>query len=738
MNTKTFRVFCLLTFTAVVFACSTATPVEQHPTAGRATPDQSTPMDPPPNLEPNGTKSWQPSNPGGGGAFNSPVIGPTGIWAIGSDLGGLYVSSNQGQSWRAVGASSGLTATHIAALAANPRDGRLVIGTDDGVFTSAPDGTAVKRTLAVNGAYVSGIAFAANPSIVYAVVHPAWNALSASMYRSNNGGVSWTRTGALPASVRVLNLRTHPVDTNAVIAIVGEGRFNTGPAQAWLSNNAGASWQRIDPDAGPVLDVVYGQDPDNLNRTYLSLLNPDSGNGSLWRSEEAGWNWVKLVERSGVILTDAAKPGRVRLLNPYKWKPWEADAGVWESLDRGQTWRQLGHPTGWKFGWSKAYQDWGGGWSYQGLVQTFTSSRGGSNILWVDTQFAHASSDGGISFKPVMTGEVTAGRWRSHGLDNAVPAVIAPSAANANLVYAGYLDMGLWRSDDAGQSWLPLNEKRFTGSWLGHGGNTISVLPDPTRSEVVWAQLGGSLNEAQTVARSDKRGTPGTWRVVSGVPVNAKRIGGLSLDPQSSSLKRTVFVTADNTVYRSVDDGNSFGKVFSCACTQTWVLNAAVFAGGGGGLWRSLRNGEPGSWVRVNLPITNWTPALNWLDGDYVGLNDLSGAGNTSGLWAAVRGQGFYRSDDNGTSWTVVRTDHHARTVAYDPQTRQVMTGSSSAFSFGGYSSDSLGAMSSSDTGKTWQANNLGLAFPFVTQLRMGVGGVNWALSPGQGVVVQR
>jgi hypothetical protein len=142
--------------------------------------------------------------------------------------------------------------------------------------------------------------------------------------------------------------------------------------------------------------------------------------------------------------------------------------------------------------------------------------------------------------------------------------------------------------------------------------------------------------------------------------------------------------------------------------------------------------------VRVNLPITNWTPALTWLDGDYVGLNDLSGAGNTSGLWAAVRGQGFYRSDDNGTSWTVVRTDHHARTVAYDPQTRQVMTGSSSAFSFGGYSSDSLGAMSSSDTGKTWQANNLGLAFPFVTQLRMGVGGVNWALSPGQGVVVQR
>jgi hypothetical protein len=87
------------------------------------------------------------------------------------------------------------------------------------------------------------------------------------------------------------------------------------------------------------------------------------------------------------------------------------------------------------------------------------------------------------------------------------------------------------------------------------------VLPDPTRSEVVWAQLGGSLNEAQALARSDRRGTPGTWRVVSGVPVNAKRIGGLSLDPQSSSLKRTVFVTADNTVYRSVDDGNSLPEV---------------------------------------------------------------------------------------------------------------------------------------------------------------------------------
>jgi Sortilin, neurotensin receptor 3, len=689
-------------------------------------------------LETAGLKTWMPTNPGGGGAFNSPVIGPTRIWAVGSDLGGLSISRNQGLLWRAVGSSDGLTATHVAALAVDPRDGRWLIGTDDGLFTANPDGSQVKRRLKLDGAYVSGIAVAADPGVVYAAVHPAWNALEPVVYRSSDAGVSWARMGALPSSLRVLNLRTHPVDANAVIAISGEGRFKTGPAQAWRSNDAGATWQRFDPDLGPVLDVVFASDPDNLNRVYLSSLDSEDSMGKLWRSEDAGSSWKKVADRTGVILTDASKPGRLRLLNPARWKPWNDDAGVWESLDRGQSWRSLGHLKTWSFAWSKAYQDWGAGSSFQGVLQSFASGRDGRTILWADSQFVHASVDGGVGFKAVMTKQVTPGHWRSSGIDNVVPAVIAPSPANPKLVYAGFFDLGLWRSDDAGQSWIALNEKQFTGTWRGHGGNTFSVLPDSNRANLVWAQLGSNqFDNAMLLARSEQRGDPGSWQVVTGIPASSKQVSGLSLDPKSPNEKRMVFVTADKIVYRSRDDGKSFGKVLECACTQTWVFNGTVFAGGGGGLWRSGRNGDANSWDRTGLPSGAWTQDVSWQDNAYVGLNDLASIGAKE-LWAAVKGQGFYRSSDNGSSWTLVRQDQHARTVVFNPGTRQVITGSSSALYSGGFSSDSLGARTSSDGGKTWQANNQGLAYPFVTQIRVATDGTTWAASPGQGVIVQR
>jgi photosystem II stability/assembly factor-like uncharacterized protein len=296
-------------------------------------------------LENAGLKTWLPTNPGGGGAFNSPVIGPTGIWAVGSDLGGLSISRNQGLSWRAVGSSDGLTATHVAALAVDPRDGRWLIGTDDGLFTANPDGSQVKRRLKLDGAYVSGIAFAADPSVVYAALHPAWNALEPTMYRSGDAGVSWTRVAALPSSLRVLNLRTHPVDANAVIAISGEGRFKTGPAQAWRSNDAGATWQRFDPDLGPVLDVVYAADPDNLNRVYLSSLDSEAGSGKLrgcWLelAETGGSNRCDLDECLAAGPSAFAQSGAVEIVERGcgclgKLGPWAvlACAGPSENLD---------------------------------------------------------------------------------------------------------------------------------------------------------------------------------------------------------------------------------------------------------------------------------------------------------------------------------------------------------------------------------------------------------------------
>lgn len=689
--------------------------------------------------------NWTPTNPGGGGAFNSPVISPTGAWAVGSDLGGVCFSSNAGASWSVIGSQKGLKSTHVAAMATSPSTGRLLVGTDDGLY--AVPATGGSASLVRAGGYVSAIAFAPdNTNVVYAAAHPQWNALNATLLRSDDGGSTWRTVGNLPANLRVLALRIHPVDYDAVVVISGEGRFATGPREAWLSLDSGANWGRLDPGYGEVLDMVYAGHPDNLNRMYMTTKTDASGNGKLYRSEDAGGNWTWVADRSGVTLTDASPTGRIRLLNPVVWKPWNNE-GVRESLDWGKTWMVMGSSNTWTRGWSTAYNNWGAGYSYQGLVQTYASK--GNTLLSTDSQFIFASTNGGATLNSVNSTQPSAGRWRSRGCDNAVAATVAPSSADSNLVYAGYHDLGLFRSDDGGSSWIPLNDPQLTGGWLGHGGNTLSVVADPSRAGVVWAQLGGNLNgldtpssnyDFTTLVRSTQRGAIGSWRVAAGLPSKPRYIGGISLDPRSSATNRRLFAVVNDAVYRSVDDGLSFTQVHSCTCALTWVAGNYVFAGGAGGLWRSSL-GNPGTWTAITsgLPAaSNWTPNIDFFLSWYKGVIDLAvNPTLTSELWLAVRGNGFYRSTNSGSTWTLVRSDPLARTVTVDAS-GLVLIGSSSATTSGGYSSSSAGVMKATRNANgsfTWTADNPGLAYPFATSLRVSNSGVRWLTSPGQGVL---
>jgi hypothetical protein len=102
------------------------------------------------------------------------------------------------------------------------------------------------------------------------------------------------------------------------------------------------------------------------------------------------------------------------------------------------------------------------------------------------------------------------------------------------------------------------------------------------------------------------------------------------MNPASPTASRTLFVVADYVVYRSLDDGQSWAEVFSCSgsCIFTTVLGGAVWAGGGGGLWRSASGGAPGSWAAVRgLPTGSWTADKMQIEWGFVGLTDIAGEG---------------------------------------------------------------------------------------------------------------
>ena len=85
---------------------------------------------------------WSRINPGGGGAFTAVGVGPTGTVVVGSDLGGAYISQDEGGSWNVIGSARGMTMTHVQSVAMDPADaGVILLGGEYGIFRSSNAGS---------------------------------------------------------------------------------------------------------------------------------------------------------------------------------------------------------------------------------------------------------------------------------------------------------------------------------------------------------------------------------------------------------------------------------------------------------------------------------------------------------------------------------------------------------------------------------------------------------------------
>jgi hypothetical protein len=406
----------------------------------------------------------------------------------------------------------------------------------------------------------------------------------------------------------------------------------------------------------------------------------------------------------------------VRVIDVDRGAP-DPEGGVWESLNGGDTWRRKSTMKGWDSGWMVL--DWAYDGGAYGMAKTLGEDLSDPNVIfWADWYFAFGSFDGGLKFQNLCTREVSPGRWRSRGIDNVTLASLAISEADPGRIYTGYHDIGMWRSLDGGAGWQACNSA-FTGRWRGHGGNTASIIADPTRPAVVWASNGGTVDNA-SLAKSTDSGAPNSWVAASGLPSGF--IKGLSLSRASSDTLRTLYVTANGDVYRSQDDGATWSRVFDCnGCRATAVDRfdgSLVYAGGEGGLWRSRAGGAPGTWVAIGLPEMAGSNPRPVKDEQWEGVHQIAPDPRRSGrvlVTAYGSGRGLYRSADAGASWTRLRASALMRGVATDPTDSDVIYGTSSAAykSGGNATSGSEGVLRSTDGGQTWTSVADGLAWPF-------------------------
>jgi photosystem II stability/assembly factor-like uncharacterized protein len=221
---------------------------------------------------------------------------------------GLYRSDNAGRSWTSIGLAD---TQQIGRILVDPRDPNVVLvaalghpygpNAMRGVFRSTDGGRSWTKTLfrddntgAIDMAFQPG-----NPDVVYAALwqtrRPPWNVYPPSsgpgsgLYKSADGGRSWTQLQGhgLPANPRRIGIATTPSLPRRVYALVDAASSGG----LYRSDDAGATWDRVSADPRITERAWYFSgitaDPANADVVYVC-------DTILLRSDDGGRHFIPL------------------------------------------------------------------------------------------------------------------------------------------------------------------------------------------------------------------------------------------------------------------------------------------------------------------------------------------------------------------------------------------------------------------------------------------------------------
>ena len=680
---------------------------------------------------------WERTNPGGGGWFGCVGVSDNGVILAGSDLSGAYRSFDGGQTWDVCGDSRGFNETHVSGMGFHKTNPSMMFLAGNGIYKSIDDGDSWSLVLdasigSAQRGYISDIEFGTNEaSTGYASWHGGnWNTDNADILKTIDGGDTWNLLNSNIPDTRIIKLVVNPLDANTLYLLTGKGRPVCTDADVYKSIDGGLTWENLtftNSFEGFTEVVDLGIDPQNPENLYIttadaacSLQNYYIGSSSkLFKSIDAGASWFKLQDQGGLIFVDANNASKVTLIETRIVADWNPKSGTRVSLDGGITFTKTSDVSTWGTAFHGSTQYTYGG-TRDGYGRTIAQDPSNPDAFyWVNSQWVAGSSNGGTTFNVLHGNEVSPGFWESTGVDNIVHYEVTINEKNPNIIYIGLADMGIWRSLDKGDSWQSCNTESIQYGWgNGRGGNVRSILSDPNRENVVWTAL-----QKGYVLKSTNSGEATSWQESNtGIPSGAY-INGLSLDVNSPTTNRILYLTAEGTVYKSDTDGANWSPVLtgeSCNFTAVDRFDAnLVYAGGTKGLWRSIDQGI--SWTKLtglqDLPADN--TLLDIRSNSYKGIYDIQTDPNhTNRLYVTVFGggqvRGLHRSDDAGITWQKILEDGYMRQVAIAPKNSNLLYAtSSSAMSSGGLKSGSNGVWFSNDAGTTWTLQNQEMAYPF-------------------------
>lgn len=244
---------------------------------------------------------------------------------------------------------------------------------------------------------------------------------------------------------------------------------------------------------------------------------------------------------------------------------------------------------------------------------------------------------------------------------------------NPNIMFAGAVGGGLWKSIDAGNSWLPITESLPN---IAVGCFEI----DPSNPQIMYLGTGEGYYNGDGIAgigllKSTDGGNSWNTTGLAYPYSQGEALLRINIDPRDGQI---VLASTNDGLYRSTNGGTSFTMVRSgdvkelkrdpqnldtllCAVGNPWGNNA-------NGIYRSTNNGQ--TWTRMTSGLPNTgdlgrTVLTFYRDNSQIVYAGISGDFDYNGSQMI----GVFRSLDNGLTWTQMSQggeNHYASQAWYD------------------------------------------------------------------------
>lgn len=523
------------------------------------------------------------------------VYAATGEWTPGYGPSypgaGVYVSTDAGVTWTRRAA---VLARRIAKIVVSPTDANLVYVAGESGLERSTDG-GVTWTVVRAGAASDVMMDPTNPQRVFVAIR------NDAIYRTTDGGGTWTRLTAGPTSTGAGWLR------------LAMGLTGTNTTNFLLAKQSGTISRST--DGGTTWTTLAGSHGAAGHHTWCNLLAvaPDdqsiilAGGVGCERTASGGSSWTALggMHADHHMAVFAASNSNIVYACD--------DAGVYRSANKGATWTKVSH----------------------GLTITQFYDIGSwdalSHVVGGGTQdVANAMTTGGLTWKPMLT-----------GFDGGCLAI---HPTNPRIMYGEHQNTSIFKTTDGGNSWTPATSG-LSGSnpWTGIitmdqaspdrlFTGTTRVFRTTDGCATPWAavsqDLGGAIS-AIAIARSD------TARVYAGTGSNVWRSGPGRLYRTDDGGATTTWTEITGTLpsARSLLDidvsRTDEDRLVVCYGGTTGAAPSSVFLStNAGGAWTNISGDLPD--VSVNAVVMHPTEANTFFVGTDVGV---------------------FRTTNGGTSW---------------------------------------------------------------------------------------